>query len=294
MTKTTAGMFLCILMTVLAPGAAAQLLLGNGTVIVEVVTVPQSDSRQFTFAGIVSGSISHGERLEESGLISGEHTATQVSPGPDYVLTAIECDDSASASPSSGNITTRTAAFNIDQGETVVCTFTNTAADSLSQSSSGGSSDTLGGVNPFETPDENFDDFDLPGDLPPGAGDAAVPRAGPWNVRNFAGQMSCGGFNVPLRPQTDRGELEVLDGGRTVLAVGMSEDTADLSMFAVPGIQGRYAGSVGSEQDGIPMTIDFFWQLITEEWITGYLTSTVAQQGMVCNMFRTFELRYAG
>ncbi len=74
----------------------------------------------------------------------------------------------------------------------------------------------------------------------------------------------------------------------------MSEGTAPLTMHAVPAITGRYTGSVGGSQDGIPMTIEFIWQLVTDEWIIGYLTSTVNASGMTCNMFRTYELEYAG
>ena len=59
-------------------------------------------------------------------------------------------------------------------------------------------------------------------------------------------------------------------------------------------ITGRYSGSVGDFQDGVAMTIDFYWQLVNDEFIIGYLTSTVNREGMTCNMFRTFDLRYMG
>lgn len=46
-----------------------------------------------------------------------------------------------------------------------------------------------------------------------------------------------------------------------------------------------------------PLFVDMsflFWQLVTDEWIIGYLTSHVDTQGMTCNLFRTCELRYTG
>jgi hypothetical protein len=67
-----------------------------------------------------------------------------------------------------------------------------------------------------------------------------------------------------------------------------------LTVHAVPGLNGRYAGSVGGARDGMPMTIDFCLQLVTDEWITGYAKSEVSAQGMVCKMSRDFEMRTDG
>jgi len=49
-----------------------------------------------------------------------------------------------------------------------------------------------------------------------------------------------------------------------------------------------------AEQDGIPMTINFHWNVENERRITGDLESTVTQQGMTCRMSRTYELDYDG
>src|SRR6185503_6015301 len=46
-------------------------------------------------------------------------------------LTSISCDDGSSTVGSTGNVSTRTATFNVEAGETVTCTFTNTKHGSV-------------------------------------------------------------------------------------------------------------------------------------------------------------------
>jgi len=88
--------------------------------------------------------------------------------------------------------------------------------------------------------------------------------------------------------------LEIKDCGWTVVGTGMAEGTAPLTMRAVDAGSGRYTGAVGGEQDGIPMMINFSWQLNSAESINGDLRSEVTQQGMTCIMSRPFEMRYTG
>jgi hypothetical protein len=54
-----------------------------------------------------------------------------------------------------------------------------------------------------------------------------------------------------------------------------------------------YQGTVGGNQDGIPMTIDFNWSVVSDKEIVGSLHSVVSQQGMTCIMSRDFELDFA-
>lgn len=137
--------------------------------------------------------------------------------------------------------------------------------------------------------------FQLSGALPASADMPSAPRADVrWDVTNFAGRMVCNGLSLPLAPSRARGTLEILDGGRTIIGTGFAEGSAPVTMHAVPGLGGRYAGSVEASQDGIPMTIDFCWQVITDSWITGFLRSNVSAQGMTCNMSRDFELKSNG
>jgi hypothetical protein len=137
-----------------------------------------------------------------------------------------------------------------------------------------------------------FDSYRVPSQLPASAGQFTTPVNGAvWDVTNFRGQMVCGGFTVPLAPSTSTGRIEVRNEGQTLVGTGFESGTAPITMRAVPGLKGRYSGSVGGMRDGIPMTIDFCWQLITDKWITGYLKSEVQSQGVVCKMSRDFEMR---
>ena len=156
---------------------------------------------------------------------------------------------------------------------------------------------TSAGVNPFESPDADFDKFPVPGDLPASAGTVPVPKAGPWSAMNFLGEMVCKGIvnlNLPLKPVSDSGTIEVRNGGQTLFGDGFSDDTEDITMKSVPGLIGRYSGVVAGSPGGVPMSIDYYWQVVNDEWIIGYLTSHVDTQGMTCNMFRTYELTYKG
>lgn len=140
-----------------------------------------------------------------------------------------------------------------------------------------------------------FDGYQVPDQLPASAGQSSTPVDGAvWNVTNLPGKMVCSGFTMPLAPSQATGTIDVQDGGQTLVGTGFGEGTAPVTMHAVPGLTGRYQGSVGGMSEGIPMTINFCWQLITDRWITGYLKSEVKEQGMVCNMSRDFEMRSGG
>lgn len=290
MPKGSAGLFVLIMchMVLLPVETSAQ----SGTAAVRVILQsPAAGSFQFT--GTPSGSVAAGGTLSAPALAVGRYTTTQ-SAAPAQ-LVGVACDDEASDTPSVGDMATRSATFQIDAGETVTCTFTYAAPEPRESEDTNPGKDSAPseGSNPFTSPDDGFDDFPAPDDLPPNAGTFRAPKAGPWNASNHLGEMVCTAFAAPLKPSQESGTMEVSDDGRTVVGTGFGGDTKPITMHAVPRIIGRYQGTVGS-QDGIPMTIEFFWQLVTDEWIVGYLTSTVNQSGMTCNMFRTFELRYTG
>ena len=101
----------------------------QGTIIVKKVTDPATDPAtgpQFTFTGDAAGTIRHNGTITVSNLSAGTYTSVEGDPTPAYDLTSIGCDDGSSATSSSGNLGTRTATFELDAGETVTCTFTNT------------------------------------------------------------------------------------------------------------------------------------------------------------------------
>jgi hypothetical protein len=97
--------------------------LKRGTIIVEKQTVG-GDSTKFSFTGEPAGQISNGEQLKVENLVPGTYTSTETVPYG-WKLTDITCDDTTSATPSSGDKDTGVATFNLDAGEVVKCTFTN-------------------------------------------------------------------------------------------------------------------------------------------------------------------------
>ena len=133
-----------------------------------------------------------------------------------------------------------------------------------------------------------------PGASAPQSQSCICPKAGKWSGQNHLGEMACVGpfpMAMPLTPSSSSGMLEVRDDCATLVGSGFSEDEATVVMHRVEGC--GYQGSVGGSQDGIPMTINFTWEVHDEEFITGDLKSTFSQQGMTCNMHRNFELRFS-
>ncbi len=98
----------------------------RGTIIVEKQTNPNGAPGNFTFTGTAAGTIADNGTITVSNLIPGTYTSTEANPAVTlFALTSIVCNDSSGANPSTGNLTTRTATFKLDPGETVRCVFTN-------------------------------------------------------------------------------------------------------------------------------------------------------------------------
>ncbi|PYE54735.1 MSCRAMM family protein [Deinococcus yavapaiensis] len=96
----------------------------RGTIIVEKQTNPDGASGTFAFTGTAAGSIGDGQTIVVSNLAPGTYTSTEAVPAG-WDLSSIVCDDNASATASSGSVSTKTATFKLDAGETVKCVFTN-------------------------------------------------------------------------------------------------------------------------------------------------------------------------
>lgn len=121
------------------------------------------------------------------------------------------------------------------------------------------------------------------------------PKSGRWSVKNHRGQMACTGavsLTTPLAPATTNGTIQASDDCSTLYAEGMSDDEAPITFRRTSGC--GYKGTVGGQQGGIPMEIHFTLSVENDERLTGALTSTVARQGMTCNMNRTYELDFRG
>ena len=94
----------------------------GGTVIIAKRTYP-AGGLEFGFTDTIAATpftLNDGETHTFSGVAPGAYSVTE-GPGGDYTLGDISCDDANS----SGNVATRSAAINVEAGETVRCTFTN-------------------------------------------------------------------------------------------------------------------------------------------------------------------------
>jgi hypothetical protein len=91
----------------------------TGTVIVKKVMVGGTST--FDFTGTPNGSISVNNGTIQQVVDTGTYNSTET-PKAGWDLTSISCDDNNST----GNVQTGVATFNVEKGETVTCTFTNT------------------------------------------------------------------------------------------------------------------------------------------------------------------------
>ena len=278
----------------------------RGTLVVASQVSPEGAEGEFLFTGVPSGTIPANGTLVVADLAPGTYTTTEADPAPDFELTDVSCDDGDSGLASGGDPSTRSAVFNLDPGETVQCLFTNTLVEPEEEPAAAGGSVTSdestamapevpSGSNPFVDPDPTMENFPLPEDLPDGAGTFAAPKAGLWSVVNFAGQMACDAMSleIPASPP-ESGILEVLDGGQTLVGSGLREGEASITMTAQPEWVGRYTGAFEGTEQGVPVTINYYWQVVTDEYVIGYLAASVTAEGVSCTVYRSFEMTYTG
>ena len=112
-----------------------------GTIIVEKQTVPDGAAGSFTFTGDVAGTISDDGQIVVSGLVPGTYSSTETVPAG-WDLTSIVCDDNNSSGAGA------TATFELDSGETVKCTFTNTSTVTVFEAVGGIVEIQVGGSGP--------------------------------------------------------------------------------------------------------------------------------------------------
>lgn len=276
----------------------------RGTLIVTAEVDAQDAEGTFQYTGVPSGTLSAGGTLVVADLPPGTYTTTEVDPAPEFELTGITCDDAGSATISMGDATTRSVIYNLDAGETIRCVFSHEIIEqatvppgSTTGGGHGSDDDVLPeGVNPFDNPGEDLADFPLPDELPPDAGTYQAPKAGPWRVTNLAGRLDCGvtSLDIPASPP-ETGVIEVLSGGQTLVGRSLQEDpSVPITMAADLEIRGRYTGTVEGIEEGIPVTLTFVWQVVTETSIVGYLTGSVTSDGVTCTVYRPYELTYTG
>jgi len=287
-----------------------------------IETDPAADDITFTFRGDPDGSASSSSALTADTLPPGSYTA-ELEANPDYELTAVTCDDQESSAPSSGDPATGIISFELEPDETTRCLLTlerinvetamdvenvttteetgrdasSSDADTSSNPDSDSASDNSGsgggsGINPFTSDSIDFENFPLPAELPADAGNYDVPVPGTWSTITLAGVMNCGitALDLPATP-AEPALLEFLDDGATILVTGLSAETGEaITMRADPAIRGRYTGEYDATMEGVAVTFDYVWQLITDEYIVGYFDTTLSSDGVTCTMIRPFEL----
>lgn len=96
-----------------------------GKIIVEKQTIPDGAAGNFTYTGDAAGTISDNGTIAVDNLPPGAYTSSETDPGPAFKLDSIVCDDSDSSGSVNTNGAGGTATFNLQLGETVKCTFTN-------------------------------------------------------------------------------------------------------------------------------------------------------------------------
>jgi hypothetical protein len=216
----------------------------TGTIVVEKQTDPDGAPGSYTFSGDATGVISDDGQIIVSGLSPGSYTSTENDPDPFFELSDISCDDANSTA----NVATRTANFQVEAGEVVTCTFTNSNKVPLLTFH-------IGGFPPFEVQTSGvgvatlFDDGmgghvinDDFGYWTTAGITASNPYTGMYSRQasfsNVTGMMSSG-FSTPnpvgpgiLCAGGCLGGFEALTG---VLRMGTPADWASLPLFPVGG-----------------------------------------------------------
>lgn len=251
---------LALAATALLGGWSTCVEAAGGTAVVRIETLPPAPAGALRLEGTPAGDVAlaqDGTATLSAEVAEGAHVSKLAWIGPalveaGYRLTEVECNDVASARRSYGDLQQAAANFEVEEGETVACTFRLAIALACT-----------------------------------------CPKEGRWAVDNHPGSMACTGamsMTMPLKPSQGVGTLTVNEDCSRILAEGLSDDEADLDMAIQPDCS--WLGTVGGQQDGIPMVITFRWNVENDERITGDLGSTVAQQGMTCKMSRTYELDF--
>ncbi len=99
----------------------------RGRIDIRKQTLPDGAPGSFDFSGDL-GDFSLQDNGNETFLdlpAGATYTISEADPGPNFHLSAIDCDDPLSLTPSTFDLTTRTATVGLDPAELVICTFSN-------------------------------------------------------------------------------------------------------------------------------------------------------------------------
>ena len=144
----------------------------HGQVVIRKATAPGGGSGFGFYGGFGSFSLDDGQAETFLDVIPGAYSVSEADPGSlGYGLSGIKCSDSdPNGTASTSDLATHTASINVDAGETVECTFTNSQLDTVSifkvTLPSGGTGFDFGGTfGPFTLDDDQLTTF---GNVAPG------------------------------------------------------------------------------------------------------------------------------
>ena len=122
------------------------------------------------------------------------------------------------------------------------------------------------------------------------------PKEGEWKAQNVEGWMKCTGpvdFKRTLGEVKDKGTVWVLepDCSRVFGEASRKKDEDTLMVRDVDDAC-NFTGSVNGDEDGVKMVIEILWKLTDDNFIEGEMHSNPSLQGMMCEYYRPFEIRY--
>ena len=205
--------------------------INTGTIIVEKQTVPDQALGSFEFTDDAAGIISDGGQIIVGDLLPGTYTSTEIVP-LGWDLTDITCSDANST----GDTGTATATFNLDPGEIVTCTFTNSRLPTLT---------VIKTVTNDNGGDALVEDFDLFVDLTPVlSGDTNVFEPGDYVV----GEIGLDGYLLTSITGDCDGQGNVnLDYGDDFTCTITNDDTAPTITLIKTVVNGD--GGIAGEND---------------------------------------------
>ena len=108
--------------------------------------------------------------------------------------------------------------------------------------------------------------------------------------------MDCGAFSTTLsRGETDTGRIQVKGHGSRLIASGIAEaGKTRIVLNAAKKRPGRWTGKLKTKVEGSNATINYVFDLVTEERIKGTMRARVKAAGQTCTLKRGFKLTYLG
>ena len=126
------------------------------------------------------------------------------------------------------------------------------------------------------------------------AAQCACPKEGIWKVQNLEGWMDCTGpvnLKQTLKEVKDDGTVWILEEDCSRV-FGEASRKKDEDVVMTRNESCGYAGRINGEENGVNMSINVTWTIEGEEFISGEMHAKPSLQGMTCEYFRPFEIKF--